>query len=74
MLALSCELTRHGESWVIAVPITEQVRQGRAVELLEAVATPAARKLLGELAKGAAEARLTQDAKGALARLERLAP
>jgi hypothetical protein len=51
-----------------------QLRQSRAVELLETVGTPAARKLLAELAKGAADARLTQDARSALQRLERLAP
>ena len=46
-----------------------RVRQVRAVELLEAVGTPAAKGLLAELAAGAASAPLTLDAAAALKRL-----
>jgi hypothetical protein len=49
----------------------EQLRQVRAVEALEYMATPKARQLLAELAKGTPEARLTREAKAALQRLER---
>jgi hypothetical protein len=49
----------------------EQRRAGRAVEVLEYVATPDARKLLEELAGGDPNARLTQQAKASLARLDR---
>lgn len=48
-----------------------RLRQMRAVELLEGLATPAARDVLSELAKGAAEAPLTQEAAAALERLRR---
>jgi RNA polymerase sigma factor (sigma-70 family) len=48
------------------------LRDVRAIEALEHIATPDARKLLEALAKGAAEARLTQDAKAALHRLASL--
>jgi hypothetical protein len=53
------------------VPSPDRLRQLRAVELLEGIATPAARDVLSELAKGAAEAPLTLEAAGALARLGR---
>jgi WD40 repeat protein len=46
-----------------------RLRDLRALEVLEAVATPEAKKLLQELAKGAAEAALTQEAKASLNRL-----
>jgi hypothetical protein len=49
----------------------ERLRQLRAVELLEGIATPAARDLLSELAMGAAEAPLTREAAAALERLRR---
>jgi WD40 repeat protein len=49
----------------------DRLRQMRAVELLEGIATPAARDVLSELAKGAAEAPLTRDAAAALQRLRR---
>jgi WD40 repeat protein len=48
----------------------EVVRGLRAVEVLEAIGTPAARKVLESLAGGPAESRLTLDARAALARLE----
>jgi RNA polymerase sigma factor (sigma-70 family) len=49
----------------------ERLRQLRAVELLEGIATPAARDVLSELAKGAAEAPLSREAAAALERLRR---
>jgi hypothetical protein len=49
----------------------DRLRQLRAVELLEGIATPAARDVLSELAKGAAEAPLTLEAAAALERLRR---
>jgi WD40 repeat protein len=52
-------------------PSPDRLRQLRAVELLEGIATPAARDMLSELAKGAIEAPLTLDAAAALERLRR---
>jgi hypothetical protein len=49
----------------------QQLREARAVEVLEYIATPEARKLLGKLTEGEPEARLTQEAKASLKRLER---
>jgi len=49
----------------------DRLRQLRAVELLEGIATPAARDVLSELAKGAAEAPLSREAAAALERLRR---
>lgn len=49
----------------------EQARVLRAVEILEAINTPAARRLLDRLAQGAAEATLTEEARAALNRLRR---
>jgi WD40 repeat protein len=49
----------------------DRLRQMRAVELSEGIATPAARDVLSELAKGAAEAPLTLEAAAALERLRR---
>jgi WD40 repeat protein len=46
-----------------------RLRQVRAIELLEGIATPAAKKLLSELANGAAGTPLTLEAAAALARL-----
>jgi RNA polymerase sigma factor (sigma-70 family) len=49
----------------------DRLRQLRAVELLEGMATPVARDVLSELAKGAAEAPLSREAAAALERLRR---
>ena len=49
----------------------DRLRQMRAVELLEGIATPAAKELLAELAKGAAEAPHSREAAAALERLRR---
>jgi hypothetical protein len=49
-----------------------RLRELRAVEALERMATPEARRVLGGLAAGAADARPTQEAKAALDRLDRL--
>jgi hypothetical protein len=49
----------------------ETLRELRAVEALEHLATPTARKVLESLGTGAHDARLTQEAKAALARLAR---
>jgi RNA polymerase sigma factor (sigma-70 family) len=49
----------------------EQVREARALELLEQLGTPEATDLLKALAKGAPEARLTNEAKAALHRAEK---
>jgi WD40 repeat protein len=51
-----------------------QVREWRAVEVLERVATAQSRELLRRLAAGAPDAALTREAKAALERLERRAP
>ncbi len=53
-------------------PIAEgdQLRQIRAVEVLERIASTDARKLLEKLAKGAPPARLTREASSSLKRLE----
>jgi hypothetical protein len=52
-------------------PSPDRLRQLRAVELLEGIATPAARDMLSELAQGAAEAPLSREATAALERLRR---
>jgi WD40 repeat protein len=49
----------------------EMLRQMRAVEVLEWIATPEARAMLTDLAKGLDGARLTREAQGALERLKR---
>ena len=49
-----------------------RLRELRAVEALERMATPEARRVLGGLAAGVTDARLTQEAKAALDRLDRL--
>src|SRR5262249_22175135 len=53
------------------VRLAGQVRDLRAVELLELLGTPEARQLLQALAGGAPEARLTREARGAFRRLTR---
>jgi hypothetical protein len=50
----------------------DELRDLRAVEVLERVNTPASRDLLRRLAEGTPEARLTKDAEAALKRLENL--
>jgi WD40 repeat protein len=50
-------------------PSPERLRQGRAVEVLEWVGTPAAREVLRALAGGAPDARLTGEAEAGLRRL-----
>jgi hypothetical protein len=52
-------------------PSPDRLRQLRAVELLEGIATPAARDVLSKLAKGAAVAPLSREAAAALDRLRR---
>ena len=52
-------------------PSPDRLRQLRAVELLEGIATPAVRDVLSELAKGAAEAPLSREAAAAQERLRR---
>jgi hypothetical protein len=54
-----------------SMPDGEQLRELRALAVLERAATPAARRLLGDLARGAAEARLTGEARACLDRLAR---
>jgi hypothetical protein len=56
---------------ILATWAAEQTRAGRAVEVLEAIATPDARALLEELAKGDPAARLTREAQASLDRLNR---
>ncbi len=51
---------------------SEQKRAGRAVEILEYIATQEARKLLADLAGGDPAAQLTRQAREALARLARI--
>jgi WD40 repeat protein len=50
-------------------PSAEDVREGRALEVLEHIGTAEAQALLAELAKGAPEAWLTQEARRCLDRL-----
>ena len=52
-----------------ATPTPEQLRETRALEMLEQHDTPESRAVLAELAKGAANARLTRSAAASLARL-----
>jgi RNA polymerase sigma factor (sigma-70 family) len=47
----------------------EKLREARAIEALESIATPSARAVLQALGQGAAGARLTRDAQAALRRL-----
>lgn len=52
----------------------EQLRERRAVMVLEQIATEEARQVLRSLVGGAADAWMTQDAKAALARLRKFEP
>jgi WD40 repeat protein len=52
-------------------PTPEEMRDVRAVQLLEELATPEARALLGDLARGHPDARRTREAARALARLQK---
>jgi hypothetical protein len=52
-----------------AVPNAQLLRQLRAIEALERLATPQARALIREVAGGAPDARLTREANAALRRL-----
>jgi RNA polymerase sigma factor (sigma-70 family) len=70
-LELKRRLTRFLDRHDRAELPADELRALRAVEVLEAIATPAARKLLGELAEGESDARLTRDAAGALRRAGR---
>jgi WD40 repeat protein len=54
-------------------PTGSRLRETRAVQALEAIATPEARELLEALSSGAPASRLTHDAKAALARIDRRA-
>jgi hypothetical protein len=54
-----------------SVSSLEQLRQTRALEMLEHIGTAEARKVLEQLATGAPEARQTRDAQAALERLAR---
>src|SRR5262249_28061595 len=56
-----------------ASPGAETVRQIRAVEALESIASQEARRLLDQLAAGPPETRLTQEARAAAGRLARRA-
>ena len=49
----------------------EQMRQARAVEVLEHIGSPAARKVLQALASGAPQARLTREAQASRERLDK---
>jgi WD40 repeat protein len=51
------------------IPPPEQLRQLRALEVLERIKTPEARRILAKHAEGPEDAWLTRDAKGILARL-----
>jgi hypothetical protein len=53
------------------VPTVEQLRELRAVELLELIGTSEAREELQALARGVPDARLTSAAKSALSRLSK---
>jgi hypothetical protein len=55
------------------VHLAGQIREVRAVELLELIGSPAARQVLGALAGGVQSARLTYEAKSALRRLAKQA-
>jgi hypothetical protein len=53
-------------------PSSYQLRQLRALEVIEQIGTPEARQLLQELAQGAPAARLTREARASLDRLSKI--
>src|SRR5262249_25489463 len=53
-----------------SVPSDQELREIRAVQILEAIGTPPARSILQSLAKGASGVRLTDQAAAALGRWE----
>jgi hypothetical protein len=75
--ATNLELKRRIEQLLarIAAPVTdvEQLRNERALEVLERIASQDACRLLENLSQGAPEARFTRLAQAARARLERRA-
>jgi hypothetical protein len=54
--------------------LTGQLRDLRAVEVLEHIGTPKARQVLRTLARGAPAARLTREAKASLQRIVKMRP
>jgi WD40 repeat protein len=64
-------LQRLLERAVREVPGGEQLRNARALEVLEGIGSPAGRPLLEDLSNGAPRAELTQQAQAALTRLSR---
>jgi RNA polymerase sigma factor (sigma-70 family) len=71
---LSLEVRRQAERLLeklVVAQSPERLRQYRAIEVMEGMATPAARRLLEELAGGAPGALLTREAKASLERLAR---
>jgi hypothetical protein len=69
----SAEATRRIEVLLAGSP-DDELRGRRAVEVLEALGTPAARALLAEWATGDPAAAATREAAAALTRLGRRAP
>lgn len=59
---------------VLTFPGLETLRQLRAIQILEVIASSEARQFLQTLAAGAPEARLTQEAKASLKRLAKRTP
>jgi RNA polymerase sigma factor (sigma-70 family) len=70
----SPEMRRRIERVLEKLENSEDVRQGRAIVILEQIGTSEARQILTSLARGAAEARLTREVKGALQRLTAAGP
>jgi hypothetical protein len=62
----SAEVRRRVEQLLAKQQNSSHVREVRAVEVLEHIATPEARQILRKLADGVPEARLTREAKAAL--------
>jgi HEAT repeat protein len=65
----SAEVRRRVEQLLAKEQSSPHLREARAVEVLEHIATPETRELLRKLAEGVPEARLTREAKAALERL-----